>query len=876
MAPATFGTLPLELKAKIVEMASDQEDAWRRRVKDAERRAGHINCLSSLALINKELRALAAKQQFKVLRPGRDALPVCRFTILPFYGHHFTEVVFTDNEITDLDSTFAILPHLPSLRSLTFGRGAAIKLFGPDVTLSPAQSEESDARAFRATMLNLIAPKITQLILSTTDPTDPTLTSFLAFQPNLRHVQLGEIETEVPFPSQSAEILSASSLAAYAELVRTRGLDPSVLERRHHSPFHPSADLNYTENNIAHHAEVLGRTLDFGKNELQRMLAEGNVARAVGWVEKLKPLEEERSKEGSAPTPLLPATPHQRLTPPPAPMKDIIRDSSVGQILNSLSNGRILPYPDQREDFVVPARYLAKAITPSGTLSGSATPSDAVTLVDAEGALKPRSSSDLEKADLEKAVEPLVNPFLVTWDGPDDPDNPRNWSKNKRVFVAFLISLLTFSVYIGSAIYTSAIPGLMAEFQSSETMGTLGLTLFVLAYGIGPMFLAPLQEMPSIGRNPVYIIGLFLFVIFQLPAIFAKNMSTVLFFRFAAGFVGSPALATGGASMGDIFPPQTMPYALGIWAAGAVAGPVLGPVIGGFAAMNEGWRWPFYELLFISLFAFLVLAVTLPETLDQTILVRRAERLRKLTGNPLLRTQSELDQGEGATAIGLASENFVLAFKLSLEPALLFSHVYIALVYAIFYLWFEAFPLVFTGIYHFNLGLSGLPFVAFIVSGVITFAGYVAYNRYHMEPRYAKNPDLAPEARLELAMFAAFFIPVSLFIFGWTARANVHWIFPIIGAALYLPGIYLIFQSILLYVSMGYPRHAASIFAGNDLFRSTFASFFPLFGRAFFTKLGLGGGSSLLAGISILMIPLLYLLIKSGASLRQKSKWTTT
>ena len=36
------------------------------------------------------------------------------------------------------------------------------------------------------------------------------------------------------------------------------------------------------------------------------------------------------------------------------------------------------------------------------------------------------------------------------------------------------------------------------------------------------------------------------------------------------------------------------------------------------------------------------------------------------------------------------------------------------------------------------------------------------------------------------------------------------------------------------------------------------ASAFPLFGRAFFHKLGLGGGSSLLAGLSILMIPLYY------------------
>ena len=62
----------------------------------------------------------------------------------------------------------------------------------------------------------------------------------------------------------------------------------------------------------------------------------------------------------------------------------------------------------------------------------------------------------------------------------------RNWSKWKRIFVGFLISLLTFSVYIGSAIYTSAIPSLMADFGVSLTVATLGLTLFVFAYGIGP------------------------------------------------------------------------------------------------------------------------------------------------------------------------------------------------------------------------------------------------------------------------------------------------------------------------------------------------------------------------------------------------------
>ena len=46
--------------------------------------------------------------------------------------------------------------------------------------------------------------------------------------------------------------------------------------------------------------------------------------------------------------------------------------------------------------------------------------------------------------------------------------------------MTFSISLLTFSVYIGSAIYTPAIPGLMKAFGVSLTKGTLGLTLYVL------------------------------------------------------------------------------------------------------------------------------------------------------------------------------------------------------------------------------------------------------------------------------------------------------------------------------------------------------------------------------------------------------------
>lgn len=118
-------------------------------------------------------------------------------------------------------------------------------------------------------------------------------------------------------------------------------------------------------------------------------------------------------------------------------------------------------------------------------------------------------------------------------------------------------------------------------------------------------------------------------------------------------------------------------------------------------------------------------------------------------------------------------------------------------------------------------------------------------------------------------------IPISLFTFGWTAQpdGSVHWIWPIIGAGLYMPGIYLLFQSTLVYLPVSYPSHVASILAGNDFFRSSVAAAFPLFGRAYFHHLGIGGGSSLLAGLAILMMPCLYVLTKVGGRLRRLSKY---
>lgn len=63
---------------------------------------------------------------------------------------------------------------------------------------------------------------------------------------------------------------------------------------------------------------------------------------------------------------------------------------------------------------------------------------------------------------------------------------------------------------------------------------------------------SPLSEIPVVGRNLPYIVSFGLFVILCVPTALADSYASLLVLRFLTGFMGSPALATGGATMGDM------------------------------------------------------------------------------------------------------------------------------------------------------------------------------------------------------------------------------------------------------------------------------------------------------------------------------------
>lgn len=594
-------------------------------------------------------------------------------------------------------------------------------------------------------------------------------------------------------------------------------------------------------------------------------------------------------------------------------MADLIREAPLGQFIRLVTRNKVFQYPEEKPGFELPSTYRnvleGKDSSPASGSGSLASPPAAENDIEKQTSIPERNSvRDLEAATLTRtksraATQPFseerlevenelqlertkttpIAPqktsdgnILVDWYTTDDPANPQNWSNGKRGFVAMTICLYTFAVYTGSAIYTSSELGVIDRFGINATDASLPLSLYVLAYGIGPLIFAPMSEIPVIGRSPVYATTFAIFVILSIPTALVNNFAGLLVLRFLQGFFGSPCLANGGATMQDMYSLLKLPYALTVWVAAAYCGPALGPLLSGFAVTAKGWRWSLWEILWISGPILVLMLITTPETSTPNILLRRAARLRKLTGENRLLAQSEIDQ-KGLKPSAVMINALIKPIEITIkDPAIAFVNLYTSLVYGIYYSFFEVFPLVYPVMYGFSLGMIGVVFLCVLVACGFGMIAYCAYLYFYLVPDILKHGLRAQETRLKPALIGAFGPPIGLFLFAWTANPDIHWIASVIGITIYGGSVFVVLQCVFVYVPLSYPQYAASLFAGNDFFRSALACGSILFARPLFINLGVGRGVSLLAGLSTLGIIGMFTLYYTGARLRARSKFATS
>jgi MFS family permease len=182
----------------------------------------------------------------------------------------------------------------------------------------------------------------------------------------------------------------------------------------------------------------------------------------------------------------------------------------------------------------------------------------------------------------------ISDPFIVEF-LPSSLHNPINFTPFKKWLIVAITTFSVLAITLTSSAYSGCAEEIIAEFHTSSELFSLGISLFVLGFAIGPALWAPLSEL--YGQRILFITTHAFVVAFVGASAGLKNMASFLVFRFLAGTFGASPLTNTGGVIADLFSPSQRGLAMSIFATATFMGPVLGPALGGFITITVGWRW---------------------------------------------------------------------------------------------------------------------------------------------------------------------------------------------------------------------------------------------------------------------------------------------
>ncbi|GMM37976.1 hypothetical protein DASC09_053010 [Saccharomycopsis crataegensis] len=466
------------------------------------------------------------------------------------------------------------------------------------------------------------------------------------------------------------------------------------------------------------------------------------------------------------------------------------------------------------------------------------------------------------------------NPYLVTWDSPQDPKNPRNWTMAAKITITIMTSLDAFITSFASTTISPAMEEISVEFgfPTNETLASLCVSIFILPWIFVPLVVSPLSEI--YGRKIVLLVCTWGLFFFNIGCAWSQNTSQLLVCRFFAGFFSSSTLSVGPGALGDAFDNKSRTKATGLYAIALVLGPVISPIISGFVVQYKGWRWVLKILTILNAAILVLNHAFLKESFEPILLARKKQQLMKKDPENAEKYHTAYELNN----MNLSTWRF-LQINISRPILLLFYHpmvyglgAFLAFTNGFLYLMIVIFPTVWASLYGFSMGISGLMFVTMGIGFLLGIALWTPSIDFFVNRSLkANNGKLKPEYKLKLLWLGGIIAPAGMLGFGWCVDKHVHWIVPSIFAAIFAFGTVNVFQIINNYLIDMDPAFSASAVAAATVFRSIFGFTFPLFAPKFYAKLKFGWGNTFFFFIGMILgIPYPIYAYYRGEKLR---KW---
>ncbi|KAK9234239.1 major facilitator superfamily domain-containing protein [Lipomyces kononenkoae] len=401
----------------------------------------------------------------------------------------------------------------------------------------------------------------------------------------------------------------------------------------------------------------------------------------------------------------------------------------------------------------------------------------------------------------------------------DDPEDPLNWSRGRKLLSAFCVCVYTFMVgFTSAAIYSVLEPISNATDLSLGDLNA-GTGYMFLLFGWGCLVWQPLAS--QYGKRPIYLLSILVTGAIMVWAPYTKSDGQWIANKILQGFFGAPIESLCEISMADICFTHERGTAIAAYGLTLIGSSFLAPVIAGFIANSQGWQWVLYWCAIFCAIGFVFLFLFMEETnyhLRATVGVEARE-------DQLSQVESKFQSTKEGTNLGdhhlhhfpspqktrisssvvpqeqSSSRTTTLAKKLRLFQPGVFSHpnrihrmmvrplvflsfpviVFAGFSYGSSLVWFNilngtASLILSSPPYNLSPSIVGVSYISPLLGAFIAAAYTGVFGSWFVIRMARWNKGIMePEHRLWLFMASVLLVPFGLILWGIGAEHHIHW-----------------------------------------------------------------------------------------------------
>lgn len=179
----------------------------------------------------------------------------------------------------------------------------------------------------------------------------------------------------------------------------------------------------------------------------------------------------------------------------------------------------------------------------------------------------------------------------------------------RRLIVVLGVVAAPLMETIDSSIVNVALPTVQGNLGATLDQGAWVVTGYLIA-NVCVIPLTPWLQ-SRFGRQRYFTATIVGFTLASMLCGMAGSITALILARILQGLFGGGLISTSQAALRDVFPPDQVGAAQGVFAIVVVIGPIIAPILGGYIVDSASWQWIFYVNLLPGLFSAAIVSTML-------------------------------------------------------------------------------------------------------------------------------------------------------------------------------------------------------------------------------------------------------------------------